>query len=389
MGIFKRKKKDETAVTAVVPVDDAVQIDNDDEVEYIDPKAKVEYIEPKAKIEKQKKKNIFNTIGDITDMAKGFKSSFDEVYGTWIKPIMDNRAQIKRRWNGLVTAISVVFFLLYVPILLFTKISKGLSLGWDVALYTCIGVYVAAVLVMLAITIASGKSTSTQASKRWRRASGIVLFIVRIASFALSVTAIVVSGVGESAALDTVLMVLAITSIIFTSLSLVFGGAVGFFKWLISPAKIRRKFSFVAFEWKQTLDEGKREQDKKLKKAYAKNADKVALCLDSYLLPAWGKAYIDTIDGEKILHILATLPEDEKNLCEWIFKDMFDYAFACKYVAINPCDELSLEGDILKERAPKRPKAEQNNNIFAALFKRKITPDQTVQSVDDLPDDEE
>lgn len=380
MGIFKRKKKDETAVTAVVPVDNAAQNDDEDEVEYI---------EPKAKIEKQKKKNKIEKVFDAIDMAKGFKSSFDEVYSTWIKPIIDNRAQIKRRWNGLVTAISVVFFLLYVPILLFTKISKGLSLGWDVALYTCIGVYVAAVLVMLAITIASGKSTSTQASKRWRKASGIVLFIVRIASFALSITAIVVSGVGESAALDTVLMVLAITSIIFTSLSLIFGGAVGFFKWLISPAKIRRKFSFVVFEWKQTLDEGKREQDKKVKKAYAKNADRVAQCLDTYLLPAWGKAYIDAIDGDKILHILGTLPEEEKNICEWIFKDLFDYALACKYIANNPCDELSLEGDILRERAAKRPKAEPNNNFFASLFRRKITPDQTVPDIDDLPDDEE
>ncbi|MGN0805435.1 MAG: hypothetical protein ACI4MC_00225 [Candidatus Coproplasma sp.] len=374
MGIFKKKKKDETAVTAVTSADDTAQDNGED----------FEYIEPKAKQERQKKKNIFNTIGDITETVKGFKSSFDEVYSTWIKPIMDNRAQIKRRWNWLVTTISVVFFLLYVPILLFTKIAKGLSLGWDIALYTCIGVYVAAVIVMIIITVASGKSTSTQASKRWRRASSIILFVVRIASFALSITAIVVSGVGESGALDMVLMVLAITSIVFTSLSLIFGGAVGFFKWLISPAKIRRRFSSVAFEWKQTLDEGKREQDKKVKKAYAKNVERVAGCLDNYLLPSLGKAYIDAVDGDKIMYILSALPEEDRNICEWIFKDLFDYALSCRYVPTNPCEELNLEGDIARERPPKRRKEEgsSSRNIFASIFKRRSTPDQAAEEED-------
>lgn len=382
MGIFKKKKKDETAVTADTPVEDTKQ--GDEDVEYIESKLKPE------KTDRQKKKNIFNTIGDITETVKGFKSSFDEVYSTWIKPVMDNRAQIKRRWNGLVTAISVIFFLLYVPILLFSKIAKGLSLGWDIALYTCIGVYVSAVIVMIVITIASGKSTSTQASKRWRKASGIILFVVRIASFALSITAIVISGSGESTALDTILMVIAITSIIFTSLSLVFGGAVGFFKWLISPAKIRRKFSFVAFEWKQTLDEGKREQDKRVKKAYAKYADRVAQCLDKYMLPALGKAYIDSVDGDKIAYILSNLPEEDKNVCEWAFKDMFEYAVACRYVAENPCDGLYLEGDISKERAPKRHNSEDGAGlgVFASIFKRRQPAENTIE-LDDVDDDKD
>lgn len=373
MGLFdrlKRKKEDESAIADAQAVQDMQEGYGDEE--YFEPQAKQE------KYDKQKKKNIFNTIGDITETVKGFKSSFDEVYSTWIKPIIDNRAQIKRRWNGLVTAISVIFFLLYVPILLFTKIAKGLSLGWDIALYTCIGVYVTAVIVMVVITVASGKSTSTQASKRWRKASGIILFVVRIASFALSITAIVVSGSGESTALDTVLMVLAITSIIFTSLSLVFGGAVGFFKWLISPAKVRHKFSFVVFEWKQSLDEGKREQDKKFKKAYAKNAERVAECLDNRLLPALGKEYIDAVDAQKIEGVLNSLPEEDVNICEWVFKDLFDYALNCKYITDNPCDGLELEGDIVRERPPKRQKAEdgKGKGLFS-MFKRRSTPDRT------------
>lgn len=367
MGIFdkfKNKNKEETAV-AVAPYEDSAKDIGE-----------VEFAEKKGRQDRDKK-GILDTIGGITETVKGVKSTFDEVYTTWIKPIKDNWPHIKRRWNGLVTAISVIFFLLYVPILLFLKIAKGLSLGWDIALYTCIGVYVASVIVMVLITIASGKSTSTQASKRMHAASKIILLIVRIASLALSITAIVISGSGESTALDTILMVLAITSIVFTSLSFIFGGVVGFFKWLISPAKIRYKFSFVAFEWKQSLDDGKRNQDKKFVKAYAKNAERVALCLDNYLLPAWGKANVDTVNGDKIESILLAIPEEDKNLCEWVIKDLFDYALTCKYVANNPCDKVALTGDILKERPPKPQKAEKKDGFFAKLFNKKSSPDQT------------
>ena len=378
MGIFdkfKQKKGDETAVASAQPVQDTYEAG--DNAEYIDSKQKQD----------KKKKGLFGTIGDITDTAKGVLSSVDEIYTTWIKPIMDNRVHIKRRWNGLVTAISVIFFLLYVPILLYQKIAKGLSLGWDIGLYTCIGVYVAAVVVMLVITVVSGKSTSTQASKRWRKASKIILFVVRIASVALSITAILVSGSGESTALDTILMVLAITSIVFTSLSLVFGGAVGFFKWLISPAKIRHKFSYVAFEWKQLHDEGKRNPDKRFKRLYSKNVDKVAACLDNYLLPALGKTYIDSVDEDKIVGVLNSVPEEDLNVCEWAFKDLFDYALNSKYVAENPCENLGLEGDLIKEKQPKRQKAEgEKGRGFFNLFKRKPMPD---QAEDEQGDDEE
>lgn len=346
MSIFKRKKNDELALTSVVAAEADVCEDGD-----------TEFIQPKRQPEK--KCGLFGQVGDVIDTVKGVKSSFDEVYSSWIKPIMDNRAQIKRRWNGLVTAISVIFFLLYVPILLFSKIAKGLSLGWDVALYTCIGVYVVAVAVMILLTVASGKSANTQAAKRWRKASGIILFVVRIASLALSITAIFVSGEGESTALDTVLMVLAITSIIFTSLSLVFGGVVGFFKWLIAPSKIRYKFAFVAFEWKQTLDDGVRITNKRVKKAYAKNAARVGECLDKYFLPSLGKLYVDGVDGEKLFALLNGVEESDKNLCGWIAGDLFAYAKGCRYIDADPCEEFGVTGDILREKPQKQQRGEQ------------------------------
>lgn len=355
MGIFKREKKDETAVATVV-----------EDVEKVDD-AELEVVQQKRQTEK--KRGLFGQVGDVIDTVKGVKSSFDEVYSSWIKPIMDNRVQIKRRWNGLVTAISVIFFLLYVPILLFSKIAKGLSLGWDVALYTCISIYVIAVVVMLALTVASGKSSNTQASKRWRKASSIILFVVRLASLALSITAIFVSSEGESGTLDVILLVLAITSIIFTSLSLVFGGAVGFFKWLISPSKIKYKFAFVAFEWKQALDDGLREQDKRVKKAYLKNSARVGECLDKYFLPAWAKLYVNSLDGEKLNRVLEQVPECDKNLCCWVANDLFTYAKGCRYIEVNPCEEYNVHGDILKEKPVKVQRVEQKKKC--GLLRRK------------------
>lgn len=373
MGIFKRRKdnnkeKDEVAVAAAVPVK-VQEEEKQSEEEHTDLR------------QQEKKKNLFNQLGDALDVVKGVKSSVDEIYGTMIKPVWENRAQIKRRWNGLVTAISVIFFLLYVPILLFSKIAKGLSLGWDIALYVCIGVFVASVIVMVIILIISGRSTNTVTSKRCRKASSIILFVVRIASVALSITAICISGNGESSALDTILLVLAIVSIVFTAISLIFGGIVGFFKWLISPPKIKYRFSFVALEWKQRVDEGKREQSKAVKKSYNKNRDRVAACLDNYLLPVLGKAYINNVDGEKLMALIDNLPEEDKNLTEWIIKEIFSYAKTCGYLTADPCDGLELDGDVLQEKPPKQ-ESERVLGKIASFFKKKNSPqDDNVEDI--------
>lgn len=354
---FKRNKDDETAISSA---NNAVEESDG-----------VEFYEHNDKQEKGKKNSVKKVV-DAIDVAKNaYTDVVEPFYVSWIKPIRDNWPQIKRRWNALVTIVSIVFFLLYVPMLLFTKIANGLSLGWDIALYTCLGVYVVSVIIMVSVYIASSKSASTKASKRRKIAFKIIMLVLRIASVALSITAIAVSGVSEYIVLDTILLVIAITSIVFTSLSLVFDGLIGFIKWIISPAKKRRKFSFVAFEWKQALDEGRREQSKKVKRAYEKNSSKVAECLDNYLLPFFGKAYIDTIDGNGIKSFLETLPEDDKNVCEWVFKDMFEYAIISNYIKKNPCKGLGLSGDIAKEKPPKRKKEGGRLNRFKSLFKRK------------------
>ncbi|MGN0807064.1 MAG: hypothetical protein ACI4MN_01270 [Candidatus Coproplasma sp.] len=369
---FKRNKDDEAAVSSVQNAEEE--------------SGDVEFSEHNEKQDKSKKSSVKKVV-DAIDVAKNaYTDVVEPFYVSWIKPIRDNWPQIKRRWNALVTIVSIVFFLLYVPMLLFTKIANGLSLGWDIALYVCLGVYVVSFIIMIAVYIASSKSASTKASKRRKRAFKVIMLVLRIASVALSITAIAVSGVSEYIVLDTILLVIAITSIVFTSLSLVFDGLIGFIKWLVSPAKKRRKFSFVAFEWKQALDEGRREQNKKAKKAYDKNSARVAECLDNHLLPFFGKAYIDAIDGNNIKSFLETLPEDDKNVCEWVFKDMFEYAVICNYIKKNPCKGLGLSGDIAKEKPPKRKKEGGRLSRFKSLFKRKEKVAETEEDEEDVTD---
>lgn len=367
MGIFKRRKEkdkqnEEVAVTSVVPAKEQGE-ERQSVEEFIDSKQQEK--------KKPNMKQIVGTVVDVIDVGKdAYKKWVDPIIMNYIKPIFDNRAHIKRRWGMLVTTISVIFFLLYVPILLFSKIAKGLSLGWDIALYVCIGVFVASVIVMVIILTISGRSTNTKTAKRCRKASSIILFVVRIASVALSITAICISGNGKSSALDTILLVLAIVSIVFTAISLIFGGIVGFFKWLISPPKIKYRFSLVALEWKQRVDEGKREQSKAVKRSYYKNRDKVEACLDNYLLPTFGKTYINLIDGEKLMAMMDNIPEEDKNLTEWIVKEIFSYAKTCGYLSADPCDGLALEGDVLQEKPPKQ----ENDNVLgrlASFFKKK------------------
>ncbi|MDE6373336.1 MAG: hypothetical protein K2L72_02460, partial [Clostridia bacterium] len=143
---------------------------------------------------KQSKQSFTKRFSGFLDTAKGGIDTINEFYTSWIKPVYDNRAQISRRLSSVSTAISIIFFMLYVPFLLISKLSKDLDLGIDIALYVCIGVYVATIIALLIVTVSSGKSTSTAMAKRHKKTRKIVLFIVRIASLAIGISALVISA---------------------------------------------------------------------------------------------------------------------------------------------------------------------------------------------------
>lgn len=349
---MRKNETDEAAITDVV-----------DEV------VEEELKESAEKPSKQTKQSVFKTISGVIN----FIPTVQDAYASWVKPIYDNRAQISRRLNAVSTALSIIFFILYVPFLLLGKLYKDLSLGLDIAVYVCIGVYVVTIIALFIVTVASGTSTSTVVAERHKKTRKIILFVVRIASLAIAITALVISASSGTkdavgATLDTIAIIFAVMSIIFTSLPLIFGGMAGFFRWLISPAKMKFKFSFVALEWYQALTSEK-QLNKAIKKAAKRYGERIGALLDDYFLPTFGKKYMYAIDGPALTKMLETVPEQEHNLAEWVTKEVFEYAEECGYVAVNPCKEMELEGDI--EREGKRKKAPEEKRNFFSVFKRK------------------
>ena len=302
-------------------------------------------------VEKKQHKSLFKTIGGVIDTVNVAIPKVTDFYLNWIKPVWTNRAQIKRRLNGVTTAISLIFFMIYVPLLLFGKIAAGLGLGWKVALYVCVGVDIAMLAVLLIVALATGRSNTTEADKKNKLAYRIVMLIVRLLSLAVAITALVISAKADNSPLHTLAMVVSIISIIFSLIPIIFGGLAGFFKWLISPASstVKRTFSFVALEWNQMLvDEEK--TSKGFKKAYKKHGTRVDECLDKYILPVLGKEMIKSIDGEDVEKMLSAVPEADINITEWATKSIFAYAESNGYIDDNPCEELNLQGDIELER---------------------------------------
>ena len=316
-------------------------------------------IEDEELIEKkQPKQSFLKTLPSLAGTVKNVGDIATEVYNDWIKPIRDNWPQIKRRLSLMTTIISVIFFILYVPFLLMSKLAKSLSLGWDVALYVCMGVYIVTIMALLIVTLASRDSTTVAKEKKRKRASRIILLIVRLASLAIGITALIISAMESAtdtstAVIDTIAIIFATSSIVFSAFPLIFGGIGGFAKWLISPAKIKFKFSFVLLEWNQTFND-EQQIDKKMKKIAKKYGERRGMCIDTYFLPALGNKYIKSVDEHAIIKMLEGVPQEDMNICEWITKRVFDYAEDCNYIDTNPCDRMELYGDILKEGKTKK-----------------------------------
>lgn len=331
---------------------------------------------------KQAKQSLFKTISGVMNIIP----TVQDAYVSWVKPIYDNRAQISRRLSGVSTAISIIFFMLYIPFLLLGKLYKDLALGLDIAIYVCIGIYVATLVALFIVSLASGKSTSTAMAKRHKKTRKIILFIVRIASLAIAITALVISATNGSknatgATLDTIAIIFAVMSIIFSAFPLIFGGMAGFLRWLISPAKAKYKFSFVLLEWYQSLTSDKI-ISKTLKKSIKKYGERIGAVIDNYFLPQYGKKLIKSIDQSALRKMLDNVPPEDVNIAEWSIKEVFDYAEECGYIDANPCKQLLLGGDIELEGKPKKTaetaeKSEKKKGrkspreTLSALFNRK------------------
>lgn len=275
-----------------------------------------------------------------------------------LKSVYANRAQIKRRLNFVGTIGSVVFTLLYVAFMIFSGITKITSLASQVIIYTIIGVYAALTIAVIVFSLVATRSSTTKNVKKKNNTLKILRYVTRVVSLIMGITAVVISAVSGaddsmSIALNTIATIVSIVFVIFSALPLIFGGFGGLARWLLSPTKIKRRFSFVVLEWYQLLisDNGNIKSVKKVSKEYVEDIGRI---VDGNLLSSLGRKYIQTITVSNIYSALELVPEEDKAVTEGVIKNVFSYAEECGYVNVNPCKDMNLVGSIEVEEKPKK-----------------------------------
>ena len=298
--------------------------------------------------EKEEKVNIRHTINaeETFTLAK-------DVYDirSVIKNIYNNRAVIARRLNLLTISFSLAFTLIYVAYILGTGLLGKLSLAADIVLYSLLGVYALLFIVLLVLSLCSIHATAKNI-KRFKLTLSYFRLAVRLCSVAITIVALVYAMGGEYSAkhvaVDIVLIILSIICLIVQVIPLLFGGFGKLARWLLSPVKVKHRFSTVALEWyEQTLTAG---SDKaSVKKVAKKYYDSIGVCLDTFIIPAIGKKYIASIKPAQVLGLVDGATDADKPLVEGILKNVFTYATECGYVTFDPCRDLHLEGSIEEE----------------------------------------
>ena len=273
-----------------------------------------------------------------------------------IKNIYNNRAVIARRLNLLTMTLSFVYTLLYVAYILGTGLIEKLSLSANIVLYCLFGVYAVLFITMFILTMCSIKAKAKNI-KKYKRVLTYFRLFVRISSIAITILALVYAMGGEQyaakyIAVDIVLIVFSIICLVVQTIPLLFGGFGRLSRWLLSPVKVKHRFSTIALEWyEQTVTaDSERQSVKKVAKKYY---DSIGICLDTFIIPAIGKKYISTIKPAQVLGLVGDAPEDDKALVEGILKNIFTYATECGYIASDPCRDLNLEGSI-EEKEPRK-----------------------------------
>ena len=273
-----------------------------------------------------------------------------------IKNIYSNRAVIGRRLNLLTMSFSLTFTLVYIVYILCTGLLKKLTLAGDIAMYCLIGAYVLLFAVMFILTMCSIRSKAKNV-KKFKRVLSYFRLAVRILSVVITIVALVFSMnkqySAQHVAVDIVLIVFSIVCLIVQIIPLFFGGLGKLARWLLSPVKVKYRFTAVALEWYElTLTEG---SDKaSVKRISKKYYDSIGICLDTFIIPALGKKFVSSIKPVQILNVVEDATEEDRPLVEGILKAVFSYAVECGYVTFDPCRDLEFEGSIEEEE--KQPK---------------------------------
>lgn len=322
--------------------------------------------EKKEEVKEEEKVTIRHTINaeEAFTLAK-------DVYDirNVLKNIYNNRALIGRRLNLLTLSISLVFTVLYVAYILCTGLLNKLSLGSEIAMYCLLGAYAALFITMFVIMMC-GIGANAKNIKRYNKVLSFFRLAIRLISLAITVVALVLVTRGgdysaEHIAVDIVLIIFSILCLIFQIIPLLCGGFGKLARWLLSPVKIKFRFAKVALEWYElTVTAGS--ESKTVKRVSKKYYDEIGVCLDNFLIPAFGKKYINQIKPAQILSVVEGAGEEDRRLVEGILKNVFEYASECGYVVFDPCRDLKFEGTI--EEEVKQPKTVKSR--FMGLGKK-------------------
>lgn len=274
-----------------------------------------------------------------------------------IKNIYSNRAVIARRLNILSLSVSLVFTLLYVAYIIFTGLLNKLTLGSEIAMYCLFGAYGVLFLTLFIVTLCGARAKAKNI-KKLNTVLSYFRLAVRLLSVAITIVAMVFATMdGEYSAnhiaVDIVLIILSIICLIFQLIPLLCGGFGKLARWLLSPVKIKYRFSKVALEWYELAVTSSGESNA-VKRVSSKYYDEIGICLDNFLIPALGKKYVSAIKPANILSVVNTALDEDKSLTEGILKNVFAYATECGYVTFDPCRDLNFEGSIDEAEKPKQ-----------------------------------
>ena len=286
-----------------------------------------------------------------------------------IKNVYSNRSVIARRLNVLSMSVSLVFTLIYVAYIFGTGLFKKLSFGSEIALYVLLGIYGALFLTLFIVTMC-GLGAKAKNIKRYTKALSYFRLVVRLLSVAITIVALAFAMGGEYSAkyvaVDIVLIIFSIICLVFQVIPLVCGGFGKLARWLLSPVKIKYRFSVVALEWYELIVTSSGDS-KIIKRVAQKYYDEIGICLDNYLIPALGKKYVVSIRPAQILSVVDGAGEEDKPLVEGILKNVFAYAVECGYLTFDPCKDLNFEGSIEEEE--KQPKSVKSRLIGMLMNK--------------------
>jgi len=305
-------------------------------------------------VEKDEKVNIRHTITAEETFTLA-KDVFD--IRCFIKNVYANRAVIARRLNILTLSVSMAFTLLYAAYILFTGFFKKLNLQLSIVLYVLLGVYVALFIVLITVSLCGNRSTKS--FKKIKKVLKIFKLAVRLCSVAISIAAISFSVIGgdyaaPSAAIDILIIVFSIITLIVQIIPLLFGGMGRLVRWLLSPVKIKYRFSKVVIEWYELAVSGTADGGA-VKKVSSRYFDDIGMLIDNYLIPALGKKYINTIKPAALLSVVERAGASDRPVLEGILKSVFTYATERGYVTFDPCKDLNFEGTVEEEEKPPKP----------------------------------